>query len=54
MVSQHQMSDQRQLEPVARLIQLPFWLVSMWSAYVWHHVPVNLTGLDTLEMFKKT
>jgi hypothetical protein len=26
MVSQHQMSDQRQLEPVARLIELPFWL----------------------------
>jgi hypothetical protein len=34
MMSQHQMSDRGQLEPVARLIQLPFWSVGILSAYV--------------------
>jgi hypothetical protein len=45
-MSQHQMPDQGQLEPVARLIQLPFWSSSILSAYVLFvrtFVLVNLT-----------
>jgi hypothetical protein len=34
MMSQHQISDQGYLEPVARLVQLPFWSVGILSAYV--------------------
>jgi hypothetical protein len=46
MMSQHQISDQRYLEPVARQGQLPFWSVGILSAYVLLfrlYVPVNLT-----------
>jgi hypothetical protein len=46
MMSQHQISDQRYLEPVTRHGQLPFWSVGILSAYVILVrlcVPVNLT-----------
>jgi hypothetical protein len=35
MMSQHQISDQGYLEPVARLLELPFWSVVLLSAYVY-------------------